>query len=137
MEEYYPHIRKNYAGISHDLVQGAVTNFDGTLTLHTEKKTRGDEISHSYIVHKETNTSWTVDAVMLDTYFSRTSARKPYLLKVDVEGADVPSQILQGARNTLEDCAVVMIEMTVDKFMERGRILDDLGFDLWDLADIC
>lgn len=137
--EYTPHIHKNYAGLSYDLVDAAVADFDGSLDLKTEKKTRGDEISHSYIVTRETAETRKVQALKLDSYFAPANGKKrgPYFLKIDVEGAPVPLQILSGARDVLKDTAVVMIEMTMDRFMERARFLDNMGFDVWDIWDIC
>lgn len=139
--EYYPRIRQNYAAIAHDLVEAAVADEDGTLTLRTQKKTRGDEISHAFLVRGAPSgtDSRQVRTLTLDSYFRHeaTGPRGPYLLKIDVEGADVPRRILDGARETLADTAAVMIEMTVDRFMERARALDDAGFDLWDLCDLC
>lgn len=137
VEEYYAHIRSNYAGLDYRLVEAAVSDFDGQLTLHTEKKTRGDEISHSYIVKTATSATRTVRSLTLDTYFRENPASAPFLLKVDVEGPDVPSSILRGAQSMLTRTAAVMIEMTVDKFMERAVILHEAGFDLWDVCDLC
>lgn len=137
VEEYYPHIRKNYAGLTYSLVEAAVSDFDGQLTLHTEKKTRGDEISHSYIVHAATPSSRTVRALTLDAYFMDTASPGPYLLKIDVEGPDVPASIIRGSKNVLKDTSVVVIEMTVDKFMERAILLHEAGFDIWDVCDLC
>jgi hypothetical protein len=53
--------------------------------------------------------------------------RSPSLLKIDVEGPDVPAQILRGARDFLQRTSVVVIEMTVDKFMERAILLHETG----------
>ena len=135
--EYYPHIRKNYAEISHDLIEAAVSDFDGELLLHTEKKTRGDEVSHSYIVGKSTASSRTVRSLRLDTYFAAVPLPKDFLLKIDVEGPEVPSSIIRGASGILHNAAVVVIEMTVDKFMDRASLLHQQGFDVWDICDLC
>lgn len=135
--EYFPHIRKNYADISFDLIEAAVSDFDGELALKSEKKTRGDEISHSYIVDKPTSETRPVQALQLDSYFGARKAAGPHLLKIDVEGPEVPSAILRGASQLLENCSLVMIEMTVDKFMDRALILHNAGFELWDICDLC
>jgi len=42
-----------------------------------------------------------------------------------------------GATKLLEDTSVVVIEMTVDKLMERAILLHDAGFDVWDICDLC
>tara|TARA_R110000868_G_scaffold56830_3_gene176072 strand:- start:6905 stop:7603 length:699 start_codon:yes stop_codon:yes gene_type:complete len=137
VEEYYPIIRRNYANMSSTLVEAAVSDIDGILSLQTEKKTRGDEISHSYLTARATETTRQVPVVKLDTYFQSAAARPPFLLKIDVEGPDVPSAILRGATNVLESTSLVMIEMTVDTFMDRALILHQAGFDLWDVCDLC
>jgi len=130
-------IRRNYDKISHELVEAAVSDTNGKLLLQTQKKTRGDEISHSFLTQRASADTRTVQALRLDTYFAAHSPDNRYLLKVDVEGPDVPSAILRGATGILDKVAVVMIEMTVDRFMDRAVILHEAGFDLWDLADLC
>lgn len=137
VEEYYPHIRKNYASLAYLLVEAAVSDFDGQLTLHTEKKTRGDEISHSYIVKGATSSSRTVRSLTLDKFFQENPSQAPYLLKIDVEGPEVPSSIIRGAKDVLTHASVVVIEMTVDKFMDRAILLHEAGFDIWDVCDLC
>lgn len=137
VQEYYEHIKNNYSGISFTLVEAAVSDRNGELLLHTEKKTRGDEISHSYIVGSATSSSRSIQSVSLDHYFSSNQYATPYLLKIDVEGPDVPSLIIRGAANVLKNTAVVIIEMTVDKLMERAILLHEAGFDVWDICDLC
>ena len=124
--EYAPFIHKNYAGLSYDLIEAAVTDTDGTLNLKSEKKTRGDEISHSYIVNHAGEGTREIRALRLDTYFAdRDRPKAPYFLKIDVEGPKVPNQIMAGARAVLKNTAVVMIEMTVNTFMQRAGFLDE------------
>lgn len=137
IEEYYEHIKKNYLGVPYTLVEAAVSDQNAEILLHSEKKTRGDEISHSYIVDKPTASSRIIRSLTLDYYFSSTQLEKPYLLKIDVEGPAVPSLILNGASHVLKSTAVVVIEMTVDKLMERAILLHEAGFDVWDICDLC
>lgn len=137
VEEFYPHIRRNYAGLSHTLVEAAVADSDGVLALKTEKKTRGDDISHSYLTGAASKDTRQVQVLKLDSYFAGRASTPPYLLKIDVEGATIPAAILRGATKVLEQTALVMIEMTVDTFMERAIILHEAGFDLWDICDLC
>lgn len=137
IREYFPFIGENYKNISHDLIEAAVSDVDGELIIHTEKKTRGDEISHSYIVEESTSSSRTVPTLRLDSYLEKIKSKHPYLLKIDVEGPDVPARILTGAKNVLKDTSVVVIEMTVDTFMDRAILLYEAGFDVWDICDLC
>ena len=137
VQEYYEHIRKNYSHLSYTLVEAAVSDRNGELLLQTEKKTRGDEISHSYIVNTPSASTRSVQALTLDSYFSSNQCASPYLLKIDVEGPDVPSMIIKGATQILNNTAVVVIEMTVDKLMDRAVLLHEAGFDVWDICDLC
>ncbi len=137
VQEYYKHIKNNYSKLSYTLVEAAVSDRNGQLLLHTEKKTRSDEISHSYIVGTTTSSSRSVQSLTLDSYFVTNSYADPYLLKIDVEGPDVPNLIIKGASKILKRTAVVIIEMTVEKLMERAILLHEAGFDVWDICDLC
>lgn len=135
--DYFPQIRKYYASIDYELVNAAVYDVDGTVSIHSERKTLGDEISHSYIVQNATDTSHVVDCIRLDTFLLTRDIFCPYLLKIDVEGPDIPVAILQGCQQTLTQTSVVVIEMTVDRFVERASLLDKAGFGIWDIVDLC
>lgn len=137
VQEYYSKIKTNYAEINHTLVEVAVSDVEGVLNLHTQKKTRGDEISHSFLVERADDSTRSIRSITLDSYCDSLEGVEPYLLKIDVEGAEVPARILHGARAALAQTSVVAIEMTVDKFMERAIVLHEAGFDLWDLCDLC
>lgn len=135
--DYFPQIKRYYASIDYELVNAAVCDVDGTVIIHSERKTLGNEISHSYIVQDVTETSRIVDSIRLDTFLSASDRSGPYLLKIDVEGSDIPSAILRGCQKTLAQTSVVVIEITVDRFMQRASLLDLAGFDIWDIVDLC
>lgn len=136
ISEYYPHISNNYEAIDHLIVQAAVSDVDGQVFMHSEKNNRGDEISHSWIVDNPSGDTRTVNTITLD-YYLESIYCKNFLLKIDVEGWDVPQKILSGAKNILNRTSVVVIEMTVDTFLARANILSASGFVLWDLVDLC
>lgn len=137
VDDYFPTIRANYAGIKHQLVHAAVSDKDGEVLIHSAKKLGNDQISHSWITDTTTESSRRVSAFTLDSYVARAHPKAPFLLKIDVDGAPVPAAILRGAKSTLEQSSVVMIEMTVDRFFERAALLDAAGFDLWDITSLC
>jgi FkbM family methyltransferase len=137
IDDYFSHIHSNYAALDYRIVEAAVSDRDGETFFHSEKKNRGAEISHSWIVDRPTDASRSVKTIRLDTYLEEHGQEGPYLLKIDVEGPNVPSSILQGALRTLTQSSAVVIEMTVDRFMQRASILHDAGFDLWDSVDHC
>ena len=138
VDDYFPVIRKNYVAIDHRLVPAAVSDVDGGhVLLHSEKKLGNDQISHSWISATETASTRRVQTITLDSYVQHAALSGRFLLKIDVDGAPVPAAILRGASKCLAACSVVVIEMTVDRFFERAKLLDEAGFDVWDLTALC
>jgi FkbM family methyltransferase len=137
VEEYYPFIKDNYKSFDYTLVEAAVSDTNSTLSLKTQKKTRGDEISHAYLTKEVSQDTRLVPVIKLDDFFSSRQDSNNFLFKIDVDGPDVPAAILRGAREVLKKSSVVMIEMTVDRFAERADVLHEAGFDIWDVCDLC
>lgn len=137
IEEYFPAVRNNYASIDHELVNAAVFDRDGTVIIHSERKTLGDQISHSYIVDNNTASSRVVKSISIDRFLVESERSQPYLLKIDVEGAEIPEAIIRGCERALTQTSAVIIEMTVDRFVRRATLLDKAGFNLWDLVELC
>ena len=137
VDDYFPAIAKNYAAIPHKLVHAAVSDRDGEVLVHSERMMGDGQISHSWITEKATSQSRSVRTVTLDSYMAQAAPKGPCLLKIDVDGAPIPTAILHGAGEALQQCSVVVIEMTVDRFFERASLLDAAGFDLWDLTSLC
>jgi FkbM family methyltransferase len=137
IDDHFADIRRNYAAIDHRLVHAAVTDKAGEVLIHAARKMDDGKISHGWITDQPGDATRTVRAITLDDYVVGALARSPYLLKIDVDGAPVPAAILRGAHAMLQDCSVVLIEMTVDRFFERAALLDSAGFDLWDLSALC
>jgi FkbM family methyltransferase len=73
-----------------------------------------------------------VAAVTLDGLAARLGLSGPYLLKLDVQGAE--AQVLRGARELLARAHVVICEADMDDFQTINRTLVDAGFDLFDLT---
>jgi FkbM family methyltransferase len=73
-----------------------------------------------------------VPAVTLDGLAQRLGLPGPYLLKLDVQGAEV--QVLQGAREVLAHTHVVICEADIDDFQAINQTLDETGFGLFDLT---
>lgn len=76
-----------------------------------------------------------VKTTTLDAVVRRHRLAGPYLLKIDVQGAEL--DVLRGALRTLEDTVVVTTEIQV--FRERDSLVDLLAFmhgNGWTLYDI-
>jgi len=73
-----------------------------------------------------------VSAVTLDGLVERLSVSGPYLIKLDVQGAE--AQVLKCARQVLAHTHVVICEADLDDFQVINEALVDTGFRLFDLT---
>jgi FkbM family methyltransferase len=73
-----------------------------------------------------------VKAVTLDSLVARLDLSGPYLVKLDVQGAEV--QVLRGARELLAQTHVVICEADMDDFQSINTTLVEAGFGLFDLT---
>ncbi len=71
----------------------------------------------------------TIDALVQETLLPG-----PYLVKLDLQGAEVAA--LRGAKRTLRNTEVVVVEMQLADFHAIHRLLDEAGFLLFDLSEI-
>ncbi len=83
----------------------------------------------------------TVSAVSLDTLASDTRASGPYLLKVDVQGAEL--EVLRGAERILGEAEAVVLEVSFLEFFQGGslaheliRVMSERGFVVYDILDL-
>lgn len=81
-----------------------------------------------------TTTKVKVPATTLDALVEELSLKPPFLLKLDVQGAEEAA--LRGARNVLENCSVVVCEADIDDFQGINAMLVDAGFFLYDLTTL-
>jgi FkbM family methyltransferase len=75
-----------------------------------------------------------VPTVTLDSLKERFQLQPPFLLKLDVQGAE--AAVLRGARAMLKETDVVICETDLDDFAPINRILEDAGLVLFDLTEI-
>lgn len=73
-----------------------------------------------------------VPAVTLDGLATRLRLTGPYLVKLDVQGAE--AQVLRGAREVLAHTHVVICEADMDDFQAINQTLVEAGFGLFDLT---
>jgi FkbM family methyltransferase len=79
-----------------------------------------------------------VRTITLDELAAGRSFPKPYLLKIDVQGAEL--KVLDGARRVLEDCELVILEVSLfgnfiggPQFYEVVQYMKERGFVVYDL----
>jgi len=75
----------------------------------------------------------------LDTVMQDIDAQPNYLLKIDVDGHELP--ILEGATETLKQCSIVVVEAPVQRsplphLISRANYLLEAGFFLVDVVDL-
>lgn len=85
-------------------------------------------------VNDLTTTKVKVPATTLDALVEELSLKPPFLLKLDVQGAEEAA--LRGARHVLENCSVVVCEADIDDFQGINAMLVDAGFFLYDLTTL-
>lgn len=132
--EYHDEIRRRYSGHDFLLFGEAVSDTQGSTFLRPVRQTRGEQISHSYLVEADAEGNRPIRTTTIDAVVA-SEGLSPSLLKIDVEGPDIPTRILAGARETLIKVPAVLIEMTVPKFAERHAALCETHA-LWDLCDL-
>jgi FkbM family methyltransferase len=135
VSEFAASIEMNYRAVAHRLVQSAVSDRSGTVSLATRTLIPGLEISHSSMTDDPQADTRTVPTVSLDDYLARAPAEPPFFLKVDIDGHEM--KVLAGAAQTLKQSSIVMIETTADTLPERVGFLLSAGFQLFDLTEPC
>lgn len=137
--EFNRAIEARYASIPHVLENLAVSDADGETRLELRSIIPGMDISHSNIARSDAVEDGrryrTVPMTTLDSYFAARPQPGPFFFKLDVDGFEMP--ILQGARETLRNSSVVMVETPKHQFVERIRFVEAAGFELYDLAEPC
>jgi FkbM family methyltransferase len=73
-------------------------------------------------------------ATTLDTLVKELALKPPFLLKLDVQGAEKAALI--GARDVLKDSNVVICEADIDDFQDINDTLVNAGFGLYDLTHL-
>lgn len=134
--EWNDTIARNYAGVAHEIVNCAASDQDGAVTLEVESVIPGMPISHARMSSdvRRGYESRTVPMATLDRLADERQLKEPFLLKIDVDGAEL--RVLAGATRMLQRCSVVIVEMGILNFMDRSRPLIEAGFELFDVMGL-
>ncbi len=134
-DDFFPAIRRNYAGLDYVLAPVAVAETDGEGHLH-KRRIDGGEVSHSCLVDPAAvDESTVVPTRRLDSFMAERDDPRPYLLKIDVDGFE--SVIIRSAAGMWADVDVVIVEVTRDTLAERLGLLVAQGFTIYDIVDSC
>jgi FkbM family methyltransferase len=139
--EWNDAIAKNYKakGVDYELLNVAASDRNGTVKMKTVSVRPGQPITHARMVDDKAKAAAgalrEVPMATVDTLVGERTLEPPFLLKIDVDGAELA--ILKGAANTLKSTSVVVIESGVQSLPERAMALKQAGFLLFDIVDLC
>src|SRR5260221_6977827 len=77
--------------------------------------------------------SRTVRCRTLASIVEELALKPPFAIKLDIQGLE--ARALRGAPRALASTAVVVCEVLVNGFREINAVLEQAGFDLYDLTD--
>jgi FkbM family methyltransferase len=113
----------------------------GSLEIYVKPHKEGSSVFAERAAGQVLGASRRVDVVALDDIVAQHRLKGPFLLKIDVEGAEL--QVLAGAPKLLEDSEAVILEVTflpklqgAPGFAEIFRRMDQLGFAVYDVFDL-
>jgi FkbM family methyltransferase len=137
--EFEPFLRQICVKYKGQYVLAAVGEVAGTATLNIH----GDKTGSSLLKEVEgaavDGTPRSVPMVTIDEVCAEKKLAGPYLIKVDVQGAEL--QVLAGARRTLEETEAVILEVSLFGFLIGGpqfcdvvARMKELGFVAYDIC---
>lgn len=129
---YYPAIERAYAAIDHTMVPAAVCDVDGMLFFEA-KSFQQDGKTHFGSVSKQSGTP--IQAFRLDTWLATNPRPGPYLVKIDIDGAELA--VIEGAMNALANTSCLLIEAPLHTLNARLAACERAGLVLWDIIDLC
>ena len=120
-------------------VIGAASDADGeaemTLGVHPYWSSLRDKDDRYWKkIHNLSQGSSKVRTFTIDGLAEQLSLKPPYLIKLDVQGAE--AEVLRGARRVLEQTDVVICEADMHDFQSLNGLLAEAGFDLFDLTHL-
>lgn len=146
VEFHFDKIKHNYKNIDYELFNIALSDSEDAAYLVGRSVDGGDTVTHSHISDEPVTDEQDKSVLVcneirkkrLDSVLDEIEIESPYLLKIDVDGHEIP--ILNGAERTLENASIVVIEAPLQKrplpqFLVRYQHLVERGFVLMDMVD--
>lgn len=141
--EYQPALRKLTEAMSTaQCIMAAASAHQGEVSLNVHPDLVGSSLFRE--VEKDTNVNGvprTVCAITVDSLVKETGAKGPFLLKVDVQGAEL--DVLRGAERMLADTEYILLEVSLFKFFQDGPDFNDVvlymksrGFVIYDISGL-
>jgi FkbM family methyltransferase len=133
--EFHAALRKNYAGMDYHMFPMALSDQNGEGNLR-KIAIDGGAVSHAMLVDTtDGGPSEKVRTMRLDSFMNQRDDPKPYLLKIDVDGYEIP--VIRGSEGILRDVSCLIVEAPTSALGERLDFVLTKGFKLFDLVDQC
>jgi FkbM family methyltransferase len=141
VDVYFEFIRKAYKAFRYELFHVALSDMDGEAWQVGISQDNSGRITHSQINDRRISIEEepqlvackAVRKTRLDTVLSGLQPPQPWLLKIDVDGHEIP--ILRGATETLRNASIVVVEAPLETLVAKAEILQQNGFQLFDIVD--
>jgi FkbM family methyltransferase len=136
ISEFHADLRRNYSNVDHEIFDFALSDAEGEAPF-SKHAIEGGEISHGTIVGggSSVGQSATILTKRLDEFVLSRGEQGPFLLKIDVDGFEIP--VLRGAQGIVDRISVIIVEATQSTFLERINFVSNMGFQLFDIIDQC
>jgi FkbM family methyltransferase len=136
--EFEPFLQKICGSYKAQYVLAAAGDAPGSATINVHPDKFGSSLLKEVEGASVDGTPREVPVVTIDRVCAEKNLAGPYLIKVDVQGAEL--QVLAGARRTLEQTEVVILEVTLFGTMIGGPQVFDIvhwmknaGFVVYDI----
>ncbi len=141
--EYQPFLKELIESMpTAQCIMAAATAHQGEMVLNVHPDLVGSSLFRE--VEKDTDVNGlprTVRAITIDGLLEETGAKGPFLLKVDVQGAEL--EVLRGAERMLADTQYILLEVSLFRFFQDGPDFNDVvlymkshGFVAYDISGL-
>lgn len=138
VELWHTKISKNYARVAHTLYPVALSDSSGSAWLIQTSLNSDGVPTHASIATEPATPDGKcvvdckkIEVRRLDDFSSQFSDN--FLLKIDVDGKEL--DVIRGSAGCIRKASVVVVEASWDSLAQRGRVLEEGGFQLIDIVD--
>lgn len=126
--------------INAELIIAAATKKSGAITINVHPDLVGSSL---YLEDENSDVNGvprTVQGITLDEICQEKELKSPYLVKIDVQGAEL--DVLEGAQRTLKETDVIVMEISLFQFFANGpqffdvvNYMNEQDFVVYDIFD--
>ena len=136
--EWNKEMNYNYTehGVDFEIFNVAASDRDGVMNIELSSTKPDVAITHARLTEQTQGSNLReVPVRRLDSLVKEHGWKGPFLLKIDVDGAELA--ILNGAEGIMDQCIFVVVEAHPHNLAERLNAVTKKGFDVFDIVDIC